>query len=146
MRALTTRYTSARWAAAWVWLLLGLTAAGWGWRVWGHVGFEPLPLPPFELSQPDSGQIALVLGHGAVPEAPAASLSATPDASIRLVGLARDNHGHGVALLAVSNQAAAAFRVGAMVTDVWQLVTLNPDGAELAHIGQADQRRTIPVE
>jgi len=131
-----------------VWLVLGLTAAAWGWRVWGHVGFEPLPLPPFELAQPDSGRVALALGRGATValEAPAVDPAATPDAAIRLVGLARDGHGQGVALLAVSDQAAAPFRVGAMVTDVWQLVRLSPEGAELAHISQSDQRKKIALE
>ena len=148
MRALTTRFTTARWAAALVWLLLGLSAAAWGWRVWGHVGFQPLPLPAFELAQPDSGRVALALGRGATvaAEAPVVDRPATPEVAIQLTGLARDNHGQGVALLAVSGQAAAPFRVGAMVTDEWQLIGLSSEGAELVRIGQIDLRRKIPVE
>lgn len=148
MRALTTRFTTARWAAALVWLLLGLSAAAWGWRVWGHVGFQALPLPAFELAQPDSGRVALALGRGATvtAEAPVVNRPSTPEVAIRLTGLARDSHGQGVALLAVSGQAAAPFRVGAMVTDDWQLVSLSPEGAELAHNSQPDLRRKIAFE
>jgi len=114
------------------------------------VGFQHLPLPPFELAQPDSARVALVLGRGdsatLVVETPVANRPTTSEMAIRLTGLARDSHGQGVALLAVSGQAANPFRVGAMVTDVWQLVSLGPEGAELAHIGQDGLRRKIPVQ
>lgn len=130
-----------------VWLWVGFSAAAWGWRAWGHGGFEPLPPPAFELSQPDTGHMALALGGGhRTDQAAVTAPVGGPSVPIRLTGVIRDGQGQGVALMRVADQPEWPYRIGALVTDQWKLVRIGAEGAEVASVQQDDVRRVIPLE
>lgn len=103
-----------RWAAAAVWLGVGLSAVHWGTRIWDQRPAAPVPViaPPALVL--DAQQVARALGAGgtAAPEAAAA-----PTARHKLLGLATDASGHGVALISSDDGPAKPYRLGAQLPD-----------------------------
>jgi len=47
-----------------VWLLVGLSAAAWFWRLWGHAPLVSVPVAAVQRPQVDSGSVARALGAG----------------------------------------------------------------------------------
>ncbi|MGQ9725436.1 MAG: hypothetical protein ACUVVU_08845, partial [Tepidimonas sp.] len=69
--------TLAGLSALLLWLLVGVQAAYWGWRVWGNPVPEPQPLPVRSAEAVDPARMARALGAGA-PAAPSEAESALP--------------------------------------------------------------------
>lgn len=103
-----------RWAAAAVWLGVGLSAVHWGTRIWDQRPAAPVPViaPPALVL--DAQQVARALGAGgtAAPE-----VAAAPTARHKLLGLASDASGHGVALISSDDAPPKAYRLGAQLPD-----------------------------
>jgi general secretion pathway protein C len=130
-----------------VWLLVGFSLAWWGWRIWGHVAPQALPLLPAELAQPDPLTVARALGAGTEVAITSTPVDATkPEVELALTGWVRDAQGMGVALLKVAGQPPAPFRVGAMVTDHWRLEALSTEDAVLRDIRIQDRQWRLTLQ
>lgn len=129
-----------------IWLLVGLSAAVWFWRLWGHAPLVPVPVATMQRQPVDSGTVARALGAGGV--AASAPAEGVAGSRLALLGVVRDVQGQGAALIAENGQAAKPYRVGDAVPGGWVLRGLDPRQARLgpADGGAAVLRLTLPVD
>lgn len=117
------RATPASIVALLLWLLVGVQAAYWGWRVWGNLPPEPQPLPPSSTAAVDIERVARALGAGAFAEPSAAgmALPSTAAGGWRLTGVIAGHNGGGAAVLERDGMPARAYRVGSVLPDGWRV-------------------------
>ena len=137
--------TAARWLAAILWLLAGLSASYWGLRWWGSPAPVPVPRLAPEHASVDPVAVARALGEPS--GAPVAAAEAEVVASRhQLLGVVRDAQGRGAALIASDGQPAKPYRVGAALPDGLVLRELGAREAVLAPAGGgAAQRLSLPA-
>lgn len=139
-----------RWSALAVWGLVAACAAFWASRVL----VQPAPLPPGTSTVPTvqalRGDVARLLGEssGADEGEPAAPVAAVPS-RFRLLGVvaprAPQAADEGVALIAIDDRPARAFRVGAPVDGALVLQRVHAGGADLgARDAAASVSLTVP--
>lgn len=114
-------------AAAVVWLLVGVSAAGWFWRVWGRSVVVPVPVAVAQRPQVDADTVARALGAGAA----STPTEAVATSRLALLGVVRDVQGRGAALIAENGATAKPYRVGDRVPGGWVLRSLEPRQARL---------------
>ena len=136
--------TAARWLAAALWLLVGLSASYWGLRWWGSPAPVPVPRLAPERAGVEPEAVARALGEPS--GAPVAAAEAEVVASRhQLLGVVRDAQGRGAALIASDGQPAKPYRVGAALPDGLVLRELGAREAVLAPpTGGSAQRLGLP--
>jgi len=135
---------------AWVlWLLVGLQAAYWGWRLWGSAAVQLPALSPISVANVDPQRMARVLTQKsamAVPEAAAAAAGTATVADWRVVGVIADRRGDGAAVLVREGVPARLYRVGTALPDGWRVVRVERAEVWLVPPGGGEaQRLTVPV-
>lgn len=135
-----------RWLTLLAWSLAGLSAAYWGLR-WGA---DPLPFgAPAQTGQMaapagDVQAVARALGAGAGGSVGPASVVAV-SANHRLLGVAVDPQGHGVALIAMDGQATRAYRLNATLPDGARVLELTRGDVVLGLPGGEQLRLQVPA-
>jgi hypothetical protein len=126
-----------------VWTCLGLAVVFWG-RLWWSTPPTPLALPPASAkAEVDVAAVASALGGGAVA---AADSPVVPTAQpLRLIGVAAQASGVGVALIQETGQRVRPFQVGDVVTEGWRLDALGHDHARLVSTTEHRQSRVLHV-
>jgi general secretion pathway protein C len=116
--------------SALLWLVVGLSAGYWVLRL---LGGAPLQVPQGLPDVPFSSEPALVArALGELAPAPAQVEQAPPAAArLRLLGMVVQPGRQGAALIAVDDQPARPFRVGAPVLDEWVLQSVQGKVARL---------------
>lgn len=140
--------TLAGLSALLLWLLVGLQAAYWGWRVWGNPVPEPRPLPAGSVAAVDPARIARALGAGAS-AAPSGAVSAPAPAPAaaggwRLTGVIADRDGGGAAVLVRDGAPARAYRVGSTLPDGWRVSRIERTAVWLAP-AQGGEALRLPI-
>jgi len=143
---LTRPSTAARWLAAALWLLAGLSASYWGLRWWGSPAPVSVPQLLSERARVEPESVARALGEPS--GAPVAATEAEGVASRhQLLGVVRDAQGHGAALIASDGQPAKPYRIGVALPDGLVLRELGAREAVLASTaGGSIQRLSLPAK
>jgi general secretion pathway protein C len=136
---------AARWLAAGLWLLAGLSASYWGLRWWGSPALVPVPQLAPERVGIEQEAVARALGEPS--GSPAAPAEAAAPSRHQLLGVVRDAQGRGAALIASDGQPARPYRVGAALPDGLVLRELGPREALLGpDAGGSPQRLSLPAK
>jgi len=110
--------TSSRWwpvlAAGLFWLVAGLSAGYWVLQAWGRTPVVPVAGAPLLGSEPDTALVARALGVQG-PVAVTSEATAAPASRYSLLGVVASagSSRQGAALIAVDDQPARPYRVGA---------------------------------
>ncbi|MEO0002620.1 MAG: hypothetical protein RLZZ22_312 [Pseudomonadota bacterium] len=136
---------AARWLAAGLWLLVGLSASYWGLRAWGDAERVSVPAPAAESVAADPEAVAR--GLGAVSAGMAQGEGEPLEASRHLLlGVVRDAAGRGAALIASDGKPARPYRIGAELPGGLRLRELTPREALLGPAeGEVTQRLSLPA-
>jgi general secretion pathway protein C len=103
-------------AAALFWLGVGLSAGYWVLQAWGRTPVVPVAGAPLLGSEPDSALVARALGVQG-PVSVVSEAAAAPASRYSLLGVVAsgDSSRQGAALIAVDDQPARPYRVGAVL-------------------------------
>lgn len=128
-----------------LWLALGLSAVGWGLKLWGQMsGAEPsytqvTTATPLSQSVATQRVSALL---GAQPQAVQNTLS-NALARLSLTGLIRTGEGAGIALISVDAQTPKPYRSGAAVGDTFVLSSIEARSVTLKAVQGAEQTNQV---
>lgn len=128
------------------WLLAGLSAAYWGLR-WGADALPagaPAQTGQMAASAGDVQAVARALGAGVGGSAGPAPVVAV-SSNHRLLGVAVDSQGHGVALIAMDGEATRAYRLNATLPDGARVLELTRNDVVLGLPGGEQLRLQVPA-